>query len=1189
MATSDLCEYLKRRGASGVSGTTASNAGSPLDNNTEKRVCASVLKLLDDASHDVQTMAVKTLSVLLTTVHEDQVVEIAERLGSLLLDTSKGELRDVYAIGLRTLVKTIPMEMGDHVSERLMAKLLAGIRGNPVNAEDKVNAKASLQITVSCLEILADLVERFGTLPHTSRQQHVMVQATLSQLGSDSAIVRKRAGNTLGSLSVILEDTLLFQLVEILLAQIDASSVTRSQSTGRVTRSISKTQVKVPSYAGLELSSLGSFMEADAKTLIRTMSTLSGAIGHRLGQEQIDRIVPIFLKFCDPKDAIAGDDDAQDEDMDMSESALALINELREGCFAGFQSFILRCHSFVVPHLPKIIQSSLAYMRYDPNYSYGDEDVEDEPDDADIDPEDDEDDDNEDFEEDEDFDDEGVDDSWKVRRSAIQVLIAVSQSSKQEDIVQLWSEDFMWKMNNKKKYSVVAALVDRFKEREENCRVDIVECFSSILSSTIAAEACGKVTFNEGSMAMGNSNASSIDLQSTIVPKVVAASDKKLLAIKKGGTRTKAAALALLSILCNIPGGIGGPKQLHSVFIHLKTMLNSEVGTSGSHGSSKALKLDALRLIRATLVSSNHQAVDLKDVCKLLITDLCSVTQESWYKVVAEGLRVLSEIPRVLVNGQGKTAEKENISRQIFAAIEPRLVAQDQDQEIKECALNATSLLLRILHPYLLTEQKQRLLNLILDKLRSETTRLAATKALIVITVNKNAQGENANLDMSPIFSQTLTELAYLLRLSNRAIKQSVLECLAVILQSTSVETGLALTSDLCELIVKEISSIIMGSDMHMSHLSIQVATSLLRTYPSSSIVSVREFTIPAALTLAISPMMQDSTLDSLQSFLQVLVSSETVSCQQLLDQLVNATAKISNDSLRSSGTKQAVGNLAKCIAAVVTSGSAQDKRKVFIDMLSVMERKTSGLQQMLYLRAVGDIGSAFDFSTGDELSDRLEKCFLSALDSSSEDEKHASAYGLGRVTAGAVPVFLPKLLGALNGESQKKQYLLLSSVREFIHSLQKSSHSQDENANVIDQLWPYMKTHCADKEEGIRTMVAECIGSMIILDPAFTLPRVVSLVDEGISEPAANRINVCSTVATSVKFAIAGRANSEVLSKDMPIFLKLLNEEDLGVKNAALLIVYSAVHHDPKLVLGHMQEHILHHLYKVPFHCVYV
>ena len=360
MATSDLCEYLKRRGTSGASGVNISATVSPFDQNTEKRVCASVLKLLDDASHDVQTIAVKTLSILLTSVHEDQVVEIAERLGNLLLDTSKGELRDVYAIGLRTLVKTIPIEMGDRVSERLIVKLLVGIRGIPTNVEDKAIVKATGQITISSLEILADLVERFGALPHTCRQQHIMVQATLSQLGSDSPAVRKRAGNTLGCLSVILEDTLLIQLVEILLAQIDASSVTRSQSTGRVTRNISKTQANVPSYQGLELSSLGTFMVADAKTLIRTMSTLSGAIGQRLGQEQIDRIVPIFLKFCVPKDAVAGDDEVEGEEMD--ENALALINEIREGCFAGFQSFILRCHAFISPHLPNIIQSSLGML-----------------------------------------------------------------------------------------------------------------------------------------------------------------------------------------------------------------------------------------------------------------------------------------------------------------------------------------------------------------------------------------------------------------------------------------------------------------------------------------------------------------------------------------------------------------------------------------------------------------------------------------------------------------------------------------------------------------------------------------------------------------------------------------------------------------------------------------------------------
>jgi cullin-associated NEDD8-dissociated protein 1 len=43
-----------------------------------------------------------------------------------------------------------------------------------------------------------------------------------------------------------------------------------------------------------------------------------------------------------------------------------------------------------------------------------------------------------------------------------------------------------------------------------------------------------------------------------------------------------------------------------------------------------------------------------------------------------------------------------------------------------------------------------------------------------------------------------------------------------------------------------------------------------------------------------------------------------------------------------------------------------------------------------------------------------------------------------------------------------------------------------------------------------------------------------------------------------------------------MPTFLILLQENDLEVKNVALLMVYSAVHHTPQLVAGIMKEQIL-------------
>ena len=40
----------------------------------------------------------------------------------------------------------------------------------------------------------------------------------------------------------------------------------------------------------------------------------------------------------------------------------------------GFESFVVRCPREVTPHLSRIINVALQYIKYDPNYSYGDED-----------------------------------------------------------------------------------------------------------------------------------------------------------------------------------------------------------------------------------------------------------------------------------------------------------------------------------------------------------------------------------------------------------------------------------------------------------------------------------------------------------------------------------------------------------------------------------------------------------------------------------------------------------------------------------------------------------------------------------------------------------------------------------------------------------------------------------------------
>ena len=181
-----------------------------LDSNTERQICTAVLRLLHDQSNDVQAVAVKTLGVLLTVTGTEQVLEIADSLADQVLDVSKSELRDVYAIGLRTLVKTCPEIMGDQVSQRLLGRLLDGCRSTAENKQE---------IVLACLDILSELLGRFGATAQSATRQHepIMTQC-LHLLQSDtSPLIRKRAGHTLACLSIVLSDPLLQRMVESLL------------------------------------------------------------------------------------------------------------------------------------------------------------------------------------------------------------------------------------------------------------------------------------------------------------------------------------------------------------------------------------------------------------------------------------------------------------------------------------------------------------------------------------------------------------------------------------------------------------------------------------------------------------------------------------------------------------------------------------------------------------------------------------------------------------------------------------------------------------------------------------------------------------------------------------------------------------------------------------------------------------
>lgn len=355
---------------------------------------------------------------------------------------------------------------------------------------------------------------------------------------------------------------------------------------------------------------------------------------------------------------------------------------------------------------------------------------------------------------------------------------------------------------------------------------------------------------------------------------------------------------------------------------------------------------------------------------------------------------------------------------------------------------------------------------------------------------------------------------------------------------------------------------------------------------------AVKEYVLPKALLLSSSPLLQDLALDSLLALLQQVVVSGAVDFPELLSllrkNLEPATA-----------SKHAIENLARCIAVITSATSPEYRQGVLSETLTLLEgsitpEDTVTLRKVqLALLMSGDLGRIIDFSTMDGVAHKLLSIYMGYFESPSEELKNAAAYALGRAAVGAQSIFLPAIVQALESNNQKKQYLLLSALRAFIQCSYQQSGGEGVAAS-LPVIMPHLEHHCSDTEEGVRTMVAECMGSLTCMQPAKMLDKLSQMVDahsnitapngtvdQADTESKKNSL-VCWTIATSIKLAIAGKADSVQMAIYMPRLLQLLKQKELGCRNAALLMVYSAVHHMPHVVASLMKDEIMPSLYEV-------
>ncbi|VAI12984.1 unnamed protein product [Triticum turgidum subsp. durum] len=770
--------------------------------------------------------------------------------------------------------------------------------------------------------------------------------------------------------------------------------------------------------------------------------------------------------------------------------------ELREYSLQALESFMLRCPRDISPYCDGILNLALEYVSYDPNYT---DSMEEDTDDEVQDEEDDDESANE-YTDDEDA-------SWKVRRASAKCLSAIIVSRPQ-------------------------MLSKMYQE------MDIFNTFIELLRQT------GNVTKGQGDI----DESSPRWLLKQEVPKVVKSINRQL---REKSIKTKVGAFSVLKeLVVVLPDCLAD--HFGSLVPGIEKALNDKSSTSN-------LKIEALAFTR--IVMASHSPSVFHPYIQALSGPILSAMGDRYYKVTAEALRVCGELVRVLrPNFEARSIDFRPYISPIYKAILGRLVNQDQDQEVKECAISCMSLVIATFGDGLQSELPS-CLPILVDRMGNEITRLTAVKAFAVIA------NSPLRIDLSCVLDHVVSELTAFLRKANRALRQATLGTL----NSLVVTYGGQIGSSSYETIIAELSTLISDIDLHMAALALELCCTIMVDRRSIKNVglAVRHKVLPQALVLIRSALLQGQALQmtsfllqALQKFFASLVQSANTSFETLLDSLISTAKPSQSGSL----SKQALSSIAQCVAVLCLAAGDQ-KCASTVEMLKGIlndDSSTNSAKQHMALLCLGEIGRRKDLSNHVQ----IENIVIESFQSPFEEIKSAASYALGNIAVGNLSKYLPFILDQIDNQ-QKKQYLLLHSLKEVIarQSVDHTGQSELQDSNIV-KILALLFNHCESEEEGVRNVVAECLGKIALIEPNKLIPAL----KERTCSPAAN---TRATVAIAIKYSIVERPGKidAIMYSEISTFLMLIKDSDRHVRRAAVLALSTAAHNKPNLIKGLLPE----------------
>ena len=772
------------------------------------------------------------------------------------------------------------------------------------------------------------------------------------------------------------------------------------------------------------------------------------------------------------------------------------IDEVREAGLVALEGFLSSCSNDMRIFTDESIEAALRYVVYDPNTAT-DEDDEDMGGTQD---EDDEGADTNGFDDDEDFEEDGAmsdddDASWKVRRCAAKALYAIISTRSNGDL-----------LDNGVLYEKIApVLIGRFKEREENVRLEILATLASLIRKTgegvsllnpsvdedidFTAEYASRsrkrrrVNSNTGTFDAPGVFSTSMGLSSPapspspvsgpkadlarLSPAIVRSVSKLL---KQNSIPTKQASVTLLRDLVLVQNG-GLSDSLGKVIEPLLDAIKSPGAVATGSASAAAslggaaaasgskMRIDALQLISA--ICDTHSSKVVAPYIGAIVPNIVAAIKDKSYKVSSEALLATESLIKILTppRSAGSDQQRKLHVSSIYDAISMRAVATDADLEVRQRAIHALGVLLArasgsINAKLLASSNKFKALAILQDRLKNETTRLSAVKAIDLAVASAVDQN-----DVQPGWAQSVAlELGAQLRKADRSLRGASLAALrnfvsnAVTLATLDDDT----VYDLAGMLLPLISS----NDLNLLGPAMSILGKLVKRCPQK----VVDLKLTNALLVVVLSPMSRAVFDSYLGLVKI-IGDQAVGQPLMRGLLQNVGV---------SGDPAVVG---KAIGTLLVSGGSTVGVKIN-DFATELRTTKDGKRKCLALSVLGEAGLRLGPSSPLEPS-----VFTDHFSSKSENVPRAAAIALGRAGAGNINTYLPIIL-SYSGKAGNLQYLSLHSIKEI---LQHAGKAHSDISTYTKEIWSRLLV--SSQAEDNKAIGAECIGKLTIIEPKKFLP----------------------------------------------------------------------------------------------------